>query len=143
MSERASEREAVVRYLRAMAQTYRDDDTNADDVMPVAAEIDMMARRVADEEHAEFRSEREGDFELIDGLVLARLLDERDALRAILAPLLEHPMVDGKVGVVCILCGTLAKPVDPLRPYDPSTVIHVGDCPYLRRDALLGREAPT
>lgn len=139
MNERASEREAVVRYLRAMAGTWDQHDqdspvTEEDRVVAVA--IRSLAAGVAEEEHAEFRAEREGRFELIDGMVLARLTDERDAALTALRPLLEKPFRLEQVrlhdlGVmVCVFCGYCNI---------TDTEAHAPTCPVLRLDALLGR----
>ncbi len=75
---RASERDTIVRYLRASAQTYRDYKTDADSVLPVPPEIERIASHIADDEHAEFRVESVGKFDLVDTLALAKALDARD-----------------------------------------------------------------
>lgn len=82
MSERASERDAVARFLRAMAATFDSHDTVGDREQEIANVIRSLATEITDEEHAEFRAERDGRFELIDGLVVARLADQRDEARA-------------------------------------------------------------
>lgn len=124
MTERASERDAIVRYLRGMAQTYRDYHTNADVVLPVATEIEGLATEIAQESHSEFRRENEGHFDLVDGMVLAKLADQRDELRAVLAPLLANPFV---AHAQCYFCGCF------------ETEAHGPACPLWRRDQLLGR----
>jgi hypothetical protein len=59
---------------------------------------------------------------------LRRLEAERDELRAILAPLLDHPYLHiARLGWCCTFCA--AREGTP----------HEGHCPVLRRDALLGR----
>jgi uncharacterized protein YuzE len=81
--ERASERDAAARYLRAMAGTYDCHDgrvTNTAEV--IASAIRGLATSIENEEHGEFRSENIGHFEMVDRLVLCRQLDTIDRLTA-------------------------------------------------------------
>lgn len=62
---------------------------------------------------------------------------QRDELRAVLAPLLARPYADDRDG--CLFCESTLSWLD----YDADLVDeHRPGCPVLRRDALLGREAP-
>jgi hypothetical protein len=56
---------------------------------------------------------------------VAALTAERDAARAVLAPLLDRP------GYICRFCG--------VEGWSPGNTHHRPDCSVLRRDALLGR----
>jgi hypothetical protein len=64
----------------------------------------------------------------LDGRAAA-VAGQRDELRAILAPLLDHPLVyvERLRGWRCQFCAAVEG------------TPHAGECPVLRRDVLLGR----
>jgi len=66
---------------------------------------------------------------------LAAAVHQRDALRAILAPLLEDPRTSDDANAWCIFCDETA--------FLGHDLVHHVDCPVLVRDRLLGREPPT
>lgn len=130
---RASEREACVRYLRAMAATWDQADPRATERdREVAEAIRSLATEVAEEAHAEWRRENRGDFELVDGMVLARLSDQRDDLREVLRPLLTNPIRSSRGEPYCLFCTA----DDVWRADD-----HSDNCPTRRAPVLLGEEA--
>lgn len=60
------------------------------------------------------------------------LLDQLTEVRAVLAPLLDEPLIYVGAWAICKICGDHTE--EDRRP--PA---HKNDCPVLRRDALLGR----
>jgi hypothetical protein len=63
-------------------------------------------------------------------------IEQVEALRAVLAPRLDYPLVRGPVGMICAWCSTRALPTE-----DDYREGHRPGCPVLSKDALLGRSA--
>lgn len=74
---------------------------------------------------------------------LAAAQAERDAARAVLAPLLDDPVCEVDGGAeVCVFCeDSNGHSPPPDYVYQPKPLTHEPDCPVLRKDDILGRAA--